>query len=276
MNVKTSLLLCLFFSLTASGISAAQDKRPQQAKSVSFFQVIQEKLQSWFVPKYVRERKQLLACAGLTGLPQNDKKKFQQESLSLRNRRDWLVLVDPQHVLPADYQPADMTAELKPGWPKKAQLRGEAMQQLLVMIEAAQKDGVRLVPISTYRTWQYQDGLYRRNLAQNGGKPSGYVARAGESQHHLGTAVDFNTVSPKDENIPALVWLRRHAGEYGFSLSFPKGTEAETESGYPYEAWHYRYITREAVQLRDDFFGGDQHKTLKFLHNCVFDTQSDK
>ena len=274
MNVKTSLLLCLFFSLTASGISAAQDKRPQQAKSVSFFQVIQEKLQSWFVKKHVRERNQLLACAGLTELSHSEKKKFQEESLSLRNRRDWLVLVDPQHVLPADYQPADMTAELKPGWPKKAQLRGEAMQQLLVMIEAAQKDGVRLVPISTYRTWQYHDGLYRRNLAQNGGKPSGYVARAGESQHHLGTAVDFNTVNPADENIPALIWLRKHAGEYGFSLSFPKEAEAEKESGYPYEAWHYRYITREAVRLQDEFFNGNQHKTLTVLNDCYFAQQA--
>lgn len=276
MNLKSSLVLCLLFALAASGVSAAEDKEPQQAKSVPFFQVIQDKLQSLFVKKHVRERKQLLACAGLTELSHSEKKKFQEESLSLENRQDWLVLVDPQHVLPADYQPADMTAELKPGWPKKAQLRREAMQQLLVMIEAAQKDGVRLVPISTYRTWQYQDGLYRRNLARHGGKPSGYVARAGESQHHLGTAVDFNTVSPKDENIPALVWLREHAGEYGFSLSFPKGAEAEKESGYPYEAWHYRYITHDAVRLQDDFFGGDQHKTLKFLHDCVFNAQPEK
>lgn len=225
-------------------------------------------------PKTAQGKGQSLACMELLKLSPTENKKFQQTFNALKNKQDWLVLVDPQHVLSAAYKPADMTTELKPGWPKKAQLHREAMQQLLIMIAAAQKDGVRLIPISTYRTWQYQDGLYRRNLAKNGGKPSGYVARPGESQHHLGTAVDFNTVSPKDENIPALVWLRKHAGEYGFSLSFPKGAEAEQESGYPYEAWHYRYITREAVRLQDDFFDGNQHKTLTFLNDCYFAQQA--
>ena len=222
-----------------------------------------------------REQNRLGQCAGLP-LSGSEKSNFYNAILPLQERQDWLILVDPQHILPTDYKPDDLTVQFQPHWPKKAQLRREAMQQLLIMIAAAQKDGVRLIPISTYRTWQYQDGLYRRNLAGNGGKPSGYVARAGESQHHLGTAVDFNTLSPKDENIPALVWLRRHAGQYGFSLSFPKGAEAEQESGYPYEAWHYRYITRDAVRLQDDFFGGNQHKTLKFLHDCVFNTQPEK
>lgn len=223
-----------------------------------------------------KESKRILSCASLPPLTPDQLQEFQQSYTILANKKDWLVLVDPQHVLPSKYYPQDMTTQFKPGWPKKAQLRQEAMNKMNDMISAAKKDGVTLVPISSYRTWQYQEGLYQRNLKRNGGKPTGYVAQAGESQHHLGTAVDFNTVNPEDENIPALVWLRKHAGEYGFSLSFPKGAEAEKESGYPYEAWHYRYITKEAVALQDHFFGGNQHKTLKFLHDCVFNIPSAK
>lgn len=270
-NFKYPLVLCLFLAAAASGALAAdKDYAPQQAEPVSFLQDIQERLQFLFGTKNARKRKQILACAGLTTLSRKEQERFQKTYLPLENRQDWLVLVDPQHILPADYRPMDMTTELHPGWPKEAWLRQEAMEQMLTMIADAKKDGVQLVPISTYRTWKYQKMLSDRKP----GNP--YVARPGESQHHLGTAVDFNTVSPKDENIPALVWLRKHAGEYGFSLSFPKGEEAEHESGYPHEAWHYRYITREAVQLQNDFFGGNQHKTLKFLHNCVFTTQPKK
>lgn len=208
-------------------------------------------------------------CAGILRLSPAEALQFQTASSALSGKKEWLILVDPQHILPQDYQPKDIVTQIKSGWPKKAQLRKEAMEHLNAMISAAKQDGISLIPLSTYRTWKYQDGLYRRNLARNGGKPSGYVAKPGQSQHHLGTAVDFNTVSPEDENIPALVWLRKHAGEYGFSLSFPKGEEAEKESGYPYEPWHYRYITREAVFLQDNFFGGNQHKTLQFLQNCI-------
>ena len=210
-----------------------------------------------------REQNRISQCAGLR-LSDKQKNHLYHTVLALKERQDWLILVDPQHILPADYKPADLTVQFQPHWPKKAHLRKEALEQMNIMAEAAKKDGITLIPVSTYRTWKYQQMLKDR-------KPDNpYVAGAGESQHHLGTAVDFNTVNPSDENIPPLVWLREHAGEYGFSLSFPKGAEAEQESGYPYEAWHYRYITREAVQLQDDFFDGNQHKILAFLHDCVF------
>lgn len=260
--------IILFSALLAAGAAQtlnAQDIRAP--KSPSLTQQIKNLL-----PAQQTKKDQIFACAKLGEMSPEKRQALEQSYEALKDKQDWLILVDPTHVLPADYSPQDMTTQLKSGWPKQAQLRREAMDNMNAMIAAAKKDNTTLVPISTYRTWKYQNGLYQRNLARNGGKPTGYVARAGESQHHLGTAVDFNTVSPKDENIPALVWLRKHAGEYGFSLSFPKGAEAEKESGYPYEAWHYRYITKEAVALQDGFFGGDQHKTLKFLHDCVFNT----
>lgn len=266
MKIYLSVLLCLL----SVSCTAQTAEHLQETPVPLLYEQVWDKLSNYFLSQEDQALRRITRCAQLS-LSAEEQKRFQAAYKTLENKQEWLALTDPQNALPQDYLPQDLVTVWKKGWPKKATLRRETMQQMEAMIAAALQDGVKLIPISTYRTWKYQDGLYQRNLAKNGGKPSGYVARAGESQHNLGTAIDFNTVNPKDENIPALVWLRRHAGEYGFSLSFPKGEEAEKESGYPYEAWHYRYITKEGVALQDTFFGGNQHKTLKFLKDCVFD-----
>ena len=58
--------------------------------------------------------------------------------------------------------------------------------------------------------------------------------------------------------------LAAHAGEYGFSLSYPRGFEQLT--GYRYESWHYRYITRAGTTLRREFFDDVQQYMLDFFH----------
>ena len=185
-----------------------------------------------------------------------DSAAFRAAYLPLAPKQELLALVDEDHALAADYEPKDLVGH------NKVRLREEASHWFRKMQAAAKKDGINLFSVSGYRSYNYQVGLKRRTANPD------YVASPGHSQHQLGTAIDFNTVDPKDENIPALQWLRKHAGEYGFSLSFPKGEEAET--GYPYEAWHYRYITKEGVELQDKFFGGSQHKMLVFLHTCLW------
>ena len=40
-------------------------------------------------------------------------------------------------------------------------------------------------------------------------------------------------------------WLHSHAWEYGFILRYPKDKEDIT--GIAYEAWHYRYVGKEAA-----------------------------
>lgn len=204
---------------------------------------------------------QILYCAGLTGLTPARREEFKQLYTALKDKQEWLILLDPDHSLSGPYDPGDLVGS------GRTKMRREAHDYMNAMIAAAKKDGVTLEPLSGYRTWEYQAGLLSKS------KNPQYVAKPGQSQHHLGTAMDFNTVDPRLENIPAMKWLRKHAGEYGFSLSFPKGKEAEEESGYPYEAWHYRYITMDAVALQDGFFDGDQHRTLKFMLDCIFQKQ---
>ena len=83
-------------------------------------------------------------------------------------------------------------------------------------------------------------------------------ARPGHSEHQLGTAIDFR--SADDATPPwqlddfadtdAGGWLRDHAWEYGFVLSYPRGEAAET--CYSYEPWHFRYVGRDIARAVHD------------------------
>lgn len=185
-----------------------------------------------------------------------DPEAFRAAYLPLASKQELLALVDHKYALSPNYIPNDLVGA------GKERLRAEAYSWFKKMQQDAKRQGISLRAVSGYRPYNYQMYLKKRTLNPD------EVANPGHSQHQLGTAIDFNTVSQKDENIPALQWLKEHAGEYGFSLSFPKGGKAET--GYPYEPWHYRYITREGVLLQDNFFGGSQHKMLVFLHTCLW------
>jgi zinc D-Ala-D-Ala carboxypeptidase len=116
------------------------------------------------------------------------------------------------------------------------------------LIEHAQRDGVDLSVVSGYRSYQTQQTTYDYWLSQNGGNVD-FVdkisARAGHSEHQLGTVVDFSSSEVGDalgnrfNNSQTNIWLAENAPLYGFRLSYPQGKESET--GYNYEGWHYRY-----------------------------------
>ena len=44
---------------------------------------------------------------------------------------------------------------------------------------------------------------------------------------------------------PSGAWFARHAAEYGFVMSFPKGATGVT--CYDHEPWHYRWIGRDVA-----------------------------
>ena len=66
------------------------------------------------------------------------------------------------------------------------------------------------------------------------------VAIPGTSEHHLGLAVDINSVETSFENTKAFKWLQKNAENYGFVLRYPKDKKAITK--IIYEPWHYRYV----------------------------------
>ncbi len=111
------------------------------------------------------------------------------------------------------------------------------------MKNAAQEDGVALVMVSAFRSIQRQAEIVRSKL-DDGLQITEIlkvVAPPGYSEHHTGRAIDIGS----DEDTPeleiefettvAFAWLTRHAGTFGFFMSYPQGNS----SGYQYEPWHW-------------------------------------
>ena len=179
------------------------------------------------------------------------------------------ILVDKHHPLDAAYAPADLVNlkdyPVKTTWPHVL-LRKAIMPQVLRMVRAARADGLTLTFSSGYRSYSYQQGVFAREVKMYGRETAEREsAHAGYSQHQLGTAVDFGSISDDYERTPEGRWVAAHAWEYGFSLSYPAGYEAVT--GYRHESWHYRYITPAGTLLQRRFFGDVQQYLLEFFND---------
>jgi D-alanyl-D-alanine carboxypeptidase len=178
------------------------------------------------------------------------------------------ILVDKEHPLPPGYEPGDL-AELAGGsYGVNRQgllLRRAAADALEEMAAAARADGVSLIVSSAYRSFVYQDEVYRRNVRELGEEAADREsARPGHSQHQTGLVVDFGSIDDSFAQTPASRWLLANAGRFGWSLSFPDGYEAVT--GYRWESWHYRYLGRELCSFSDAYFDGIQQYALRFIH----------
>lgn len=110
------------------------------------------------------------------------------------------------------------------------------------MQRAAERDAVRLLLVSGFRSYQYQAGLIRRKL--EGGQSIDEILRVnaapGYSEHHTGLAIDIATPGSRPltesfEESEAFQWLGENASAYGFAMSYPRGNPA----GFIYEPWHW-------------------------------------
>lgn len=194
----------------------------------------------------------------------------------LSNEDETLVLVDKTHPLPVGYVPPELV-KLDGNNPATGtsasyvisrndlSLTPETEKILEVMASDAREEGITLVVSSTYRSYDYQKSIYERNVRLYGQEVTDREsARAGHSQHQLGTAIDFGSITDDFEYTKPGQWLFANAKKYGFSLSFPKGMEPVT--GYRYECWHYRYIGVNACNLQEKWFDDVQQYMLEFIN----------
>lgn len=164
---------------------------------------------------------------------------------------DLLVLVNKQYKLSSTYSPNDLVKASNSGIRRGGSysLRNIVIPDLTEMVNDAKANGIDLSIVSGYRSYQTQLSTYNYWLSKNNNNVE-YVdtfsARAGHSQHQLGTVIDFSTNEINDAlgdtfaNTNASKWLIENAHKYGWVISYPKGYESTT--GYKYESWHYRYI----------------------------------
>jgi D-alanyl-D-alanine carboxypeptidase len=225
-------------------------------------------------PAFDLSQQELLATA--ENLPQEMRREIErrpQYFLELVRRAlelppPYLRLVDKEHPLPEEYTPDDLVPLTRyPLTLNRSDLRlsRACLPDLLAMAEAARADGVELVLSSAFRSYEYQKGLYERYVSQHGREEADrFSARPGTSQHQLGLTIDFGSITKEIINTDQGQWLADHAWEYGFSLSYPEGKEELT--GYMYEPWHFRYISRTGTRLEREFFGGMQQHLTEYLH----------
>ena len=120
------------------------------------------------------------------------------------------------------------------------------------MLESAKADGISLVIISAFRSFDRQYKLVSDKLNQGETIHGVFAVMAppGCSEHHTGRALDVGTLgceplSEKFAESDAFHWLAGNAARFGFKLSFPKGNEW----GIDYEPWHWcyrgKYVTED-------------------------------
>mmetsp|Transcript_8544 Transcript_8544/g.31569 ORF Transcript_8544/g.31569 Transcript_8544/m.31569 type:complete len:355 (-) Transcript_8544:172-1236(-) len=130
----------------------------------------------------------------------------------------------------------------------REKLRKPAAESFLRMQHAASRDGVSLVPLSTFRSVSEQEDVFFALKAQR--KQAAYErarvsAPPGYSEHHTGYAVDIGDglfaethLEETFEHTRAYHWLKKHAHIYHYEMSFPRNNPG----GVDYEPWHWRWV----------------------------------
>ena len=274
-QIKKSLLLFFVLLLVNFTACTKSDSKSKQKESAS---AAQSNLQPELNPEIEKLNRVLLSMSDRckTAIPNGDpeefladlhrvlevEKNFRTDDLSL------YYLIDKKHAVGSDYVPRDLVPvkgnELWNVSRNDLSLRPEAYAALEDLSRAALNDGIKLLVSSTYRSYQYQEGLFNRYVKQDGLElAERYSARPGTSQHQLGVAVDFGSITDDWGDTKMGKWVYDHAADFGWSLSFPQGYEDVT--GYMWECWHFRYIGKEACRFQKKWFGNIQQFMLEFL-----------
>ncbi len=164
----------------------------------------------------------------------------------IREGDSLLALVTKETKLKSDYVPSNLVpipSHMNPSY--DMYLRSEALDYLGKLYEAAEEDGITLSIRSAYRSYSTQKWLFNDYANRYGEEEANrFSARPGQSEHQLGTTVDFGGTSVDFTaafgETERGKWLAENAYKYGFALSYPQNKEHIT--GYIYEPWHFRYI----------------------------------
>lgn len=163
------------------------------------------------------------------------------------------VLVNKQYALPEGYAPEDLVTvdvDTMQENPEARKLRQVASDALTEMFNSAKEDGLTLVAISGYRSYERQQQIYNMHVERDGEEAANrYSARPGESEHQTGLAMDISSQSANYRlsevfgDTPEGIWVAENAHHFGFIIRYPEGKESIT--GYQYEPWHLRYFGKE-------------------------------
>jgi len=153
----------------------------------------------------------------------------------------------------ATYIPKDLREISVESRTKKICLIKEVRDAFELMVKNAKEDGYFIKASSGFRSYEYQKNLFTNAIKSGKKDVSISIAKAGYSEHQLGTAIDitgasinYSSAADNFNNTPEDLWLKSNAYLYGFVQSYPYGKESIT--GYMYEPWHYRYVGKDIAK----------------------------
>ncbi len=182
----------------------------------------------------------------------------------------WIVVNKQRPLTPKTYTPSLATPDMRlasSATAESMQLQPEAAQALSTLADAARRDGVELIMISGYRSYNTQQSTYDSEVSGFGQAIADQEsARPGYSEHQTGWAADVASTDRKCEiqacfaDTPAGKWLAANAHKYGFVIRY--AADKTDITGYVYEPWHLRYVGvdlaaemyRTNVQTLEEFF----------------------
>ena len=167
-------------------------------------------------------------------------------------------LLDTTYMFPSGYYPGDLVSTSTAGLNGGYNVRRLVITDLKAMAAAAKAARAPLAIQSAFRSYATQASTFAYWVRVDGtARALATSARAGHSEHQLGTVIDFRSSGGSAPwnyadwgTTAAGKWLAANAYAYGFVMSYPKGNQATT--CYAYEPWHYRYVGRtEARAIHD-------------------------
>lgn len=175
-------------------------------------------------------------------------------------KKEWsLILINSENPLPKDFKIKTKRIFRNFEMDKRAACCAKKM------LKKAKKDGVGIQVISSYRSRQYQQKLFEKDIKMYESmgmtyekayiQTKKYLAAPGESEHNGGLAIDLSTedsnkLTEDFENTKAFKWLEKNAHNFGFILRYQRGKEKITKINY--EPWHYRFVGKKhAKKIKD-------------------------
>ena len=172
------------------------------------------------------------------------------------------VLVNKNHQLDKNYIPNDLVKLSLICANEDKFLRQEAALNFEEMCLEARKQGDKIIAVSSYRSYFYQEELYNYYV-----RTLGESAKPGHSEHQTGLVIDIEGSIGKYsdfETTEEFIWMKENAYRYGFILRYPKNKKNIT--GFKYEPWHYRYVGKDVAKIihENNITLEEYHKRLKF------------
>jgi D-alanyl-D-alanine carboxypeptidase len=173
------------------------------------------------------------------------------------------VLLNKYRKLPDDYAPQNLV-----NTSSGQQMTPETKEAYEAMRDAAGAAGRRINASAAYKSIEYQKGVYNKYVMEYGRDAAdNFSARAGHSEHHLGTAIDLVGVAETTNGFvgtPEAEWVAENAWQYGFIVRYTDANKDVT--GFAPEPWHITWVGTEAAAVMHELgIGSLEEYTVKYV-----------